>query len=64
MSRTFRKDKFNNKVRDYQNLFYKCRCESCTKRKYKLKNTINKKEIKEIINDTINNDICISAIRD
>lgn len=37
MSRTFRKDKYGNKVKDYQNPFYKCKCESCTKQKYKLR---------------------------
>jgi len=62
MSRTFKKDRYGKISRQYKNLSYKCRCEYCKNSKYKLKNTINKKEIKEIINDTNNINICLSAI--
>ncbi len=64
MSRTFKKDKFGKTSTRYKvdNLYFKCRCEYCKNPKYKLKNTINKKEIKQIINDTNNYNVCSNAI--
>lgn len=65
MSRTFKKDKFGKTSTRYRvdNLYFRCRCNYCKNPLYKLKNTINKQEITEIINDTNYNNVCSNAIR-